>query len=208
MRTRRIASLSVCDWNGINWARCIRLPSVSFATLWRRIEPWSSSICATTISIMSRRLNWSLGWSETPLYRPWVCPDTDSVRLEVPFFHHRSSLEQRRIDRWPRFPRALPIEFDSERCATRRKQYPRGSDAKYRYVFVRTSLFRDRSTRLCLANAMEKNTEQRQQHFAHSQNLAILSRQVQNAHEEKDRQVTTTMTRMTLQEQSMLKTNR
>lgn len=59
-----------------------------------------------------------------------------------------------------------------------------------------------------LANAMEKNGEQRQVHFGHSQNMAVLSRQLQNAHEDKDRQVTTTMTRMTLQEQAMLKTNR
>jgi hypothetical protein len=59
-----------------------------------------------------------------------------------------------------------------------------------------------------LANALTKNTEQRQMHFGHSQNMAILSRQLQNVHVEKDHQITTTLTRMSLQEQAMLKTNR
>jgi hypothetical protein len=45
-------------------------------------------------------------------------------------------------------------------------------------------------------------------HFGHSQNLAILSRQLQNVHTEKDQQITTTLTRMSLQEQAMLKANR
>ncbi len=61
---------------------------------------------------------------------------------------------------------------------------------------------------LKLANALSKNVEQRQMHFGHSQNLAILSRQLQNVHTEKDRQITTTLTRMSLQEQAMLKTNK
>jgi len=59
-----------------------------------------------------------------------------------------------------------------------------------------------------LANALSKNGEQRQMHFGHSQNMAILSRQLQNVHTEKDRQITTTLTRMSLQEQAMLKTNK
>ncbi|CAF3603559.1 unnamed protein product [Rotaria sp. Silwood1] len=59
-----------------------------------------------------------------------------------------------------------------------------------------------------IANALSKNTEQHQIHFGHSQNMAILSRQLQNVHEEKDRQITTTLTRMSLQEQAMLKANK
>ena len=59
-----------------------------------------------------------------------------------------------------------------------------------------------------IANTLAKNTEQRQMHFDHSHNMAVLSREVQNAHAEKDRQITTTLTRMTLQEQAMLKANR
>ena len=59
-----------------------------------------------------------------------------------------------------------------------------------------------------LDNALAKNTEKRQVHFGHSQNMAILTRQLHNVHEEKDRQITTTLTRMSLQEQSMLKTNK
>jgi len=55
---------------------------------------------------------------------------------------------------------------------------------------------------------LSKNGEQRQMHFGHSQNMAILSRQLQNVHTEKDRQITTTLTRMSLQEQAMLKTNK
>jgi hypothetical protein len=45
-------------------------------------------------------------------------------------------------------------------------------------------------------------------HFGHSQNMAILSRQLQNVHVEKDHQITTTLTRMSLQEQAMLKANK
>ena len=59
-----------------------------------------------------------------------------------------------------------------------------------------------------LANALAKTSEQRQLHFDHSQNLSSLSRQLHNVHEEKDRQISSAMTRITLQEQSMLKTNR
>lgn len=56
--------------------------------------------------------------------------------------------------------------------------------------------------------ALKKNAEQHQMHFGHSQNMAILSRQLQNVHAEKDQQINTTLTRMSLQEQAMLKTNR
>ncbi len=59
-----------------------------------------------------------------------------------------------------------------------------------------------------LANALTKNTGQHQMHFGHSQNMAILSRQLQNIHAEKDQQITTTLTRMSLQEQAMLKANK
>ena len=45
-------------------------------------------------------------------------------------------------------------------------------------------------------------------HFAHSQNTAVLSRQLQHVHQEKDRQISTTLTRMSLQEQAMLKANK
>jgi len=55
---------------------------------------------------------------------------------------------------------------------------------------------------------LKKNTEQRKIHFAHSENMSILSRQLQNVHNEKEQQITTTLTRMSLQEQSMLKTNK
>jgi hypothetical protein len=61
---------------------------------------------------------------------------------------------------------------------------------------------------LKLANTLSKNTEQRQMHFGHSQNMAVLSRQLQDVHTEKDRQITTTLTRMSLQEQAMLKANK
>ena len=59
-----------------------------------------------------------------------------------------------------------------------------------------------------LDNALKKNADQRQMHFGHSQNMAVLSRQLQTVHAEKDQQISTTLTRMSLQEQSMLKTNR
>ncbi|CAF1332763.1 unnamed protein product [Adineta ricciae] len=59
-----------------------------------------------------------------------------------------------------------------------------------------------------IANAIAKNSEQRQMHFAHSQNTAVLSRQLQHVHQEKDRQISTTLTRMSLQEQAMLKANK
>ncbi|CAF1988953.1 unnamed protein product [Rotaria magnacalcarata] len=59
-----------------------------------------------------------------------------------------------------------------------------------------------------IANALSKNTEHRKMHFEHSQNMTVLSRQLQNVHEEKDREITTTLTRMSLQEQAMLKANK
>jgi hypothetical protein len=57
-------------------------------------------------------------------------------------------------------------------------------------------------------NALKKNADQRQMHFGHSQNMSVLSRQLQTVHAEKDQQISTTLTRMSLQEQAMLKTNR
>lgn len=45
-------------------------------------------------------------------------------------------------------------------------------------------------------------------HFSHSQNMSVLSRQLQTVHAEKDQQISTTLTRMSLQEQAMLKANR
>ncbi|CAF4224042.1 unnamed protein product, partial [Rotaria sordida] len=57
-------------------------------------------------------------------------------------------------------------------------------------------------------NALAKNTEKRQIHFGHSQNMAILARQVQNIHTEKDRQITSVLKRVSLQEQAMLKANK
>lgn len=45
-------------------------------------------------------------------------------------------------------------------------------------------------------------------HFGHSQNMAILNRQLQNINTEKDQQITTALTRMSLQEQAMLKANK
>lgn len=57
-------------------------------------------------------------------------------------------------------------------------------------------------------NALKKNDGQRQMHFGHSQNMAVLSRQLQTVHAEKDQQISTTLTRMSLQEQAMLKANR
>ncbi|CAF3514740.1 unnamed protein product [Adineta steineri] len=59
-----------------------------------------------------------------------------------------------------------------------------------------------------IANALSKNNEQRQMHFGHSQNMAVLSRQLQHVHTEKDREITTTLTRMSIQEQAMLKANK
>lgn len=59
-----------------------------------------------------------------------------------------------------------------------------------------------------LANILVKNSEQHQIHFGHSQHVAVLTRQLQNAHEEKDREITTTLTRVSAQEQAMLKANR
>ena len=38
--------------------------------------------------------------------------------------------------------------------------------------------------------------------------MAILARQLQNVHVENDRQITTTLTRMSLQEQAMMKANK
>ncbi|CAF0779678.1 unnamed protein product [Rotaria sordida] len=57
-------------------------------------------------------------------------------------------------------------------------------------------------------NALAKNTEKRQIHFGHSQNMAILARQVQNIHTEKDQQITSVLKRVSLQEQAMLKANK
>lgn len=57
-------------------------------------------------------------------------------------------------------------------------------------------------------NALAKNREQRATNFVNAQNLSILSREVQNAHEEKTMEINSALTRMTLQEQSMLKSNR
>ena len=45
-------------------------------------------------------------------------------------------------------------------------------------------------------------------HFGHSQNMAVLARQLQNVHTEKDRQLTTVLTRMSLQEQALVKANK
>ena len=56
--------------------------------------------------------------------------------------------------------------------------------------------------------AMKKNADHNQLNFDHSRNVAVLSRQLQNVEEEKDRQISSTLTRMSLQEQSMLKTNK
>ncbi|CAF3525778.1 unnamed protein product [Rotaria sp. Silwood1] len=57
-------------------------------------------------------------------------------------------------------------------------------------------------------NALAKNTEKRQIHFGHSQNMAVLARQLQNVHTEKDRQITSALKRVSLQEQAMLKANK
>ncbi|CAF3646908.1 unnamed protein product [Adineta steineri] len=57
-------------------------------------------------------------------------------------------------------------------------------------------------------NALAKNTEKRQVHFGHSKNMAVLARQLQDAHTEKDRQMTSVLTRVSLQEQAMLKANK
>ena len=59
-----------------------------------------------------------------------------------------------------------------------------------------------------LDNALAKNTERRQVHFGHSQNMAVLARQLQNVHTEKDRQISSVLTRVSLQEQAMLKANK
>lgn len=60
----------------------------------------------------------------------------------------------------------------------------------------------------CLDNALAKNTEKRHVHFGHSQNMAVLARQLQNVHTEKDRQISSVLTRVSLQEQAMLKANK
>jgi hypothetical protein len=57
-------------------------------------------------------------------------------------------------------------------------------------------------------DALAKNTDKRQVHFGHSQNMAVLARQLQNAHTEKDRQINSVLTRVSLQEQAMLKANK
>ena len=57
------------------------------------------------------------------------------------------------------------------------------------------------------AHAVEKNTEKRQMHFGHSHEMAVIARQLQNAHTDKDRQISSVLQRMSLQEQAMLKAN-
>ncbi|CAF0860113.1 unnamed protein product [Adineta ricciae] len=57
-------------------------------------------------------------------------------------------------------------------------------------------------------DALGKNTEKRQVHFGHSQNMAVLARQLQNVHTEKDRQVSSVLNRASIQEQAMLKANK
>ena len=59
-----------------------------------------------------------------------------------------------------------------------------------------------------LDNALAKNTEKRQVHFGHSQNMAVLARQLQNVHTEKDRQISSVITRASIQEQAMIKANK
>ncbi|CAF1479544.1 unnamed protein product [Didymodactylos carnosus] len=59
-----------------------------------------------------------------------------------------------------------------------------------------------------IANALVKNEERRQTNFGHLQNMSVLTRQLQNVQNDKDRQITTVLTRMSLQEQAMLKANR
>ncbi len=59
-----------------------------------------------------------------------------------------------------------------------------------------------------LDNALAKNTEKRQVHFGHSQNMAVLARQLQDVHTEKDRQIASVLTRVSLQEQALLKANK
>lgn len=57
-------------------------------------------------------------------------------------------------------------------------------------------------------NALAKNTEKRQVHFGHSQNMALLARQLQNVHTEKDRQIASVLSRVSIQEQALLKANK
>ena len=57
-------------------------------------------------------------------------------------------------------------------------------------------------------NALTKNTEKRQVHFGHSQNMAVLARQLQNVHTEKDRQISSVLARVSIQEQALLKANK
>ena len=59
-----------------------------------------------------------------------------------------------------------------------------------------------------LDNALAKNTEKRQVHFGHSQNMAVLARQLQNVHTEKDRQISSVLQRVSIQEQALLKANK
>jgi hypothetical protein len=59
-----------------------------------------------------------------------------------------------------------------------------------------------------LDNALAKNTEKRQIHFGHSQNMAVLARQLQNVHTEKDRQIASVLSRVSIQEQALLKANK
>jgi len=61
---------------------------------------------------------------------------------------------------------------------------------------------------VCLDNALAKNTEKRQVHFGHSQNMALLARQLQNVHTEKDRQIASVLSRVSIQEQALLKANK
>ncbi|CAF4565940.1 unnamed protein product [Rotaria sp. Silwood2] len=58
-------------------------------------------------------------------------------------------------------------------------------------------------------NVLAKNTEKCQIPFGHSQNMAILARQVQNIYtKKKDRQITSALKRVSLQEQAILKANK
>jgi hypothetical protein len=55
---------------------------------------------------------------------------------------------------------------------------------------------------------MTNSAEQDRTRFSHAQNMSVLVRQINDVHDEKDRQITTTLTRMSLQEQAMLKSNK
>lgn len=59
-----------------------------------------------------------------------------------------------------------------------------------------------------LAETLSKNVEKRQMHFGHSHQMAIIARQLHNAHTDKDRQMANVLQRVSLQEQAMLKANK